>query len=175
MSYVSVISALRTHLLSDTTLAAYNHWVDLKIGENSDNIRNTNMLIEIDVPNGQFIEPQNAIVTGGSSVVDDARVDEQEHDFENYNYLFKLRTLRKGLTDRYEITGLNSKKTIFDFEKDVRNRIDNFFKVAGSAPYSLNLQDCEYSPIEFVEEDGDGHFNIYFTVTIQEEIELENR
>lgn len=166
MSYSSVITSLRTHLLADTTLAAYSHWVDLKIGRNSDNIRNCNMLIEIHVPNGAYSEPQNAIVTGSN--------DEEEHDFENYNYLFVLRAKRKGLTDRFEIVGLNSKKTIFDFEADVRNSIDNFFKVAAST-YSLNLQDLEYSAVEFVEDDEDGEFTVQFTATIQEEIELEGR
>ena len=163
MSYAAYAIALKTALESDTTLSAYNYVVNTQLGEDQSDITNAEFVVEIQVPDGTYIEPQNDI----SSMEDSGN---SEFDTERYYYRFVLRTNRKGLTDRFELSSLAGEKTIFDFEKEVRNALDANWKIDD------NVTDFEYSgPVTFDQSEGQGNFKVYFDLMVEEQIEVTNR
>jgi hypothetical protein len=178
MSYQNVADKLRTYLLADSTLKAYSHWVDLRFNPQSGNTRVSNCVIEINTPQGRIIEPANQPHSGGqyNKIVGTTTtvVIESEVDIETYIYQVTLRTLRRGYTDRFELVGLGGKKTVFDFLNDTRNAMDKFLREAFST-YGIRLQDLEYSGIDFFRTEGEGHIEIQFNLSIQEEVEIESR
>ena len=164
MSYSSVMVAIKTFLEADSTLSAYNYTVKMEIGDEENSCRpNSEFVAYLQVPEGEYISVNNEIVSKDPLTA-------SEMTFERYKYTVSLSRKHRGFTDRFEISPGDTVKTVFDFEKEIRNSLDTNWKI------TANVTDFEYlGQIEFIKEDGDGCHRVEFGIIFEEEVEVTAR
>jgi len=126
MSYHVIMAALKAELEANTTIANYDCVVNIKIQGRNDSVRNSAFAIDLMLPDGDFIEPQNKTGSNDNSTLTVANLDVT--DIEKYTFRFDIRAVKNGFSDEGELLDSDILK-ILDLQDKVRNSCaDYFFK-----------------------------------------------